>query len=481
MGWEDFSDRRPKDGQREKKNAGPYRGVVVDNIDADYTNKVWVQILHQGFTGEITPGEIISCEFMSPYWSATGARFNGPTNTYADAQKAWGMWVPTPEIGTTVVVLYLEGNSGQAVWIGTLPDNKKNFMVPGIAATDFNTDPSGKRLPVVEPNQKANDQEGTPTTKLPKAVHPLADVFKKQGLLEDEIRGITTSSARRETPSKVFGISTPGPIDQAAPKKSVGNKQAQSELPISKLGGSTFVMDDGDIKYTRSTLPDEGPPTYVDSGGQDKIPHNELVRLRTRTGHQILLHNSEDLIYIGNAKGTTWIELTSNGKIDIFADDSISIHTKNDLNILADRDINLEAKRNVNIKSGFGTHIESVGNTDIISGTDTKITSAKTSHISSGAEHIETAGKIYMNSDSKVAVKTKKLTTFQNPTEVAGAKIESIMKRMPTHEPYPHHENLDPLSFLKDLTDREVAGEIAVPGKWKLPTISVDTFKQGKG
>jgi hypothetical protein len=52
---------------------------------------------------------------------------------------------------------------------------------------------------------------------------------------------------------------------------------------------------------------------------------------------------------------------------------------------------------------------------------------------------------------------------------------------MPTHEPYPHHENLDPLSFLKDLTDREVAGEIAVPGKWKLPTISVDTFKQGKG
>ncbi|MFM6199336.1 MAG: hypothetical protein ACKPE1_09375, partial [Dolichospermum sp.] len=66
----------------------------------------------------------------------------------------------------------------------------------------------------------------------------------------------------------------------------------------------SFVMDDG-----------------------DKDGQNELVRIRTRTGHQILLHNSADLIYIANAKGTAWVELTSNGKIDIFAQDSVSIHT----------------------------------------------------------------------------------------------------------------------------------------------------------
>jgi len=481
MSYGDFSDRRPIDGSQEKNNPGPFRGIVVDNVDPDYTNKIWVQILRTGFTGEPVPGETVNCTFISSYWGATGARFNGPTNTYDDAQKAWGMWVPTPEIGSTVIVMFLEGNSGKAIWIGSLPDEKKNFMVPGIAATNFNAQEEGKRLPVVEPNQNANENPGTPTTKLPKAVHLLAKVFENQGLLEDDIRGITTSSARRETPSKVFGISTPGPIDQAAPKKSIGSSDEQAEMPVSKLGGATFVMDDGDTKFARSTLPGEGPPAYVTTGGNDAVPHNELVRLRTRTGHQILLHNSEDIIYIGNAKGTTWIELTSNGKIDIFAEDSISIHTKNDLNILADRDINLEAKRNINLKAGGNTHIESFGNTEVLSGTDTKITSGKISHINSGTEHIETAGKIYMNSDSKLAVKTIKLTTFQNPTEVDGAKVESIMKRMPTHEPYPHHENLDPLSFLKGKTDREVAGAIAVPGKWKMPTISVDTFKQGKG
>ena len=72
------------------------------------------------------------------------------------------------------------------------------------------------------------------------------------------------------------------------------------------------------------------------------------IRLRTRTGHQILMHNTEDLIYVGNAKGTAWIELSSNGKIDIYARDSISVHTENDLNFTADRDINFQAGREFN-------------------------------------------------------------------------------------------------------------------------------------
>ena len=480
MSGSDNLDRRAREGINKGKNPGPFKGIVVNNFDADYTNRLRVQILHEGFTGEVTLGETVNCEFMSPYWSNTGARFNGPSNTYDDGQKAWGMWVPTPEIGSTVIVLYLEGNSGNAVWIGSLPDREKNFMVPGIASTNFNAQEEGDRLPVIEPNQNAKDSDGTPVTKLLKAVHPLANVFKTQGLLKDDIRGGTTSSARRETPSKVFGISTPGPIDQNAPKKSIGTTDEQVEMPVSKLGGSTFVMDDGDPKYIRSTTAGEGPPAYVTEGGNEKIPHNELVRIRTRTGHQILLHNSEDLIYIGNAKGTTWIELTSNGKIDIFAEDSISIHTKNDLNILADRDINLEAKRNINIKAGVKTHVESGTDTEVVSGTDTKITSGKISHINSGTQHRETAGKIYMN-DPNIAVKAIKLTTFLNPAEKEGTTIESISKRVPTHEPYPHHENLNPADFLPAKTDRQTGTAINPPGKWQLPTIGVDTFKQGQG
>ena len=115
-------------------------------------------------------------------------------------------------------------------------------------------------------------------------------------------------------------------------------------------------MDDGDDKLIRKVPADLGPPEYVnkeagETGGDPTLPHNELVRFRTRSGHQILMHNTEDFIYIANARGTAWVELSSDGKIDVYANDSISIHSDNDLNFTADRDVNIEGGRNVNIRA----------------------------------------------------------------------------------------------------------------------------------
>ena len=69
-------------------------------------------------------------------------------------------------------------------------------------------------------------------------------------------------------------------------------------MPFSRLGGSSFVMDDGDANFIRKTHPEDGPPVYVnkmdrESGGKKTLPQNELTRLRTRTGHQILMHKEK--------------------------------------------------------------------------------------------------------------------------------------------------------------------------------------------
>ncbi len=299
-------------------------------------------------------------------------------------------------------------------------------------------------------------------------------------MLKDDVRGITSSSARRETPSTVFGISTPGPLDKKGPTKLVGLEKRKVVLPMSRLGGTTFVMDDGDDNYLRKTLAGEGPPEYAslenkETDGLRDVPHNELVRIRTRTGHQILLHNSEDLIYIGNAKGTTWVELTSNGKIDIYAEDSISIHTENDLNIKADRDINLEAGRNFNVKAKQKVHMEAGTDVETSAGTSTKITSGTDSHINSGTTHRETAGKIFMNSSTK-AEKTILLDVCTVPNKEGIQDLETIMMRVPQHEPWPHHENLDPKSFAN--TDREATKSIATPKAYKEYSTKTDTFEK---
>lgn len=479
MAQDDSLNRRPKEGTS-KTDAGPFIARVVNNLDTDYMGTIRVQIMHEGSNGSQTPGEIIPARYMASYWGNTGAQFNGNADTFQDTQTAWGVWVPTPDIGTQVVVIYIEGNSKNAFWIGAFADKNRNFMVPGAAATSFNSEDQSNRLPVAEFNKNTNTETKGPATNIIKPKHLLADVFTKQGVIKDDVRGITTSSARRETPSRVFGISTPGPIDLTSPRKTINSAETAIQTWVSKLGGSTFVMDDGDLKYVRKTFADQGPPEYVkvDSGsGEQTVPHNELVRIRTRTGHQILLHNSEDLIYIGNAKGTTWIELTSNGKIDIFAEDSISIHTKVDLNIKADRDINLDAGRNFNVKAKKA-HVEGTAGVELLSNSDTKITSLGNLYLKTTANHIEQAAKIYMN--TLTAVAAKPLTTFFNPTEVEGKSVESIAKRVPTHEPYPHHENLSPLDFTPEKTDRETGSSISAPSKWQLYTMPEDTFKQGR-
>jgi hypothetical protein len=336
---------------------GPFLAKVVSHLDPSYMGVLQVELL-KPVGNSSADGQTIPVKMMTPFAGSTGIEYTGvDPDDYNNTQKSYGMWFVPPDPGTIVIVFFIDGDQKRGYWLGCVLDEGVNFMLPGVAATEQVVE-GGGRLPVAEYNKKANEKAAEPT-KIKKPKHPLAKVLEIQGLLKDDIRGITTSSARRETPSAVFGISTPGPIDKqpGAKQGKVGNAGDKVTTYVSRLGGSTFVMDDGDDKFLRKTTADKGPPEYVaveqgETGGDVTIPHNELVRIRTRTGHQILLHNSEDLIYIANAKGTAWIELTSNGKIDIYAADDISMHTKGNFNITADKNINLTAVQNINLNGG---------------------------------------------------------------------------------------------------------------------------------
>lgn len=349
---------------------GPFLAKVVSHLDPTYMGVLEVEILRP-VGGQASEGELHQVKMMSPFWGQTSVDYVGnDPNDYNNTQKSYGMWFVPPDVGTTVVVIFIDGDPKRGYWMGCIPDDSMNFMVPGLAATAAVVDGAGgNRVPVAEYNKAVNATPVDPT-QVKKPRHPLADVLEAQGLLADDTRGITTSSARREAPSSVFGISTPGPIDKRANAKRgpVGKKEHKiPNAPVSRLGGTTFVMDDGDANFLRKTHAKDGPPEYVSveqdgpSGANNTIPHNELFRIRTRTGHQILLHNSEDLIYIGNARGTTWIEMTSNGKIDIYAGDDISMHTKGNFNVTADKDINLTSGGAVNINSGGKLEVQNAG------------------------------------------------------------------------------------------------------------------------
>jgi hypothetical protein len=416
--------------EAQDKSSGPFLAKIISHLDPKYMGSIQVEILRDNGNLKGRESNIVQAKYLSPYYGVTSYDYTDQNNDYNGTQKSYGFWAVPPDVGTTVMVIFVEGDSRKCYWIGCVQDEYMNFMVPGLAATELNTG-SGK-VPVAEYNKRLYDGSVTDPTKVKKPIHPLAAALEQQGLIGDETRGVTTSSARRELPSAVVGISTPGPVDRrpGAKKGKIGKYESQvTDAFISRLGGSTFVMDDGDDKFLRKGPPGSTPPEYasVENGesGTPDIPHNELIRIRTRTGHQILLHNSEDLIYIANSRGTAWIELTSNGKIDIWAADSISMHTGGDFNVTADKNINLTAVGDVNIVSSKSFKVSAATNYDIKAGADGKLTVGGQSNILAGGFHVETASQIHMNGICASA-----------------ASDAIVAPRVPAAEPWDGHENL---------------------------------------
>ena len=488
--------------KRLKLDQGPYEAVIVSHMDPTHSGGLKVTLIKQRSAEAFPESETSSIEvsYLSPFYGVTSLDNASENDNYASTQKSYGMWMVPPDIGTKVLVIFAEGDISRGYWIGCIQDKNMNFMLPdGRASTELTTASTpgslrNKKLPVGEYNKKVETGESRDPTRFKKPYNnDFVTSLQEQGLLEDETRGTTSTSARREVPSSVFGISTPGPLDKRpnAPKGKYGTKENQSQVFVNRLGGSSFVMDDGNEKFVRKTAAGEGPPEYASvldgEKGEKTIPHNELTRLRTRTGHQILLHNSEDLIYISNAKGTTWIELTSNGKIDIFADDSISIHSKQDLNFKADRDINFQASNNINMKASKHLNLETESDYSLVVTGDYKITTKGNLEINTAGNNVLTAGGktdigagtlftasasvINLNSGpAATAATAETLTTHSVP----GASA-SIMKRVPQHEPWSHHENLNPAFFTPGKTDASSSGAINDAALIKTP----DTFRKG--
>jgi uncharacterized protein (DUF2345 family) len=411
--------------QGELGSPGPFIGKVVNNLDPMRQGALEVELLKNIGNQNSASQQLFTVKYLSPFYGTTDVDLTGSDpEEFNHTQKSYGFWFVPPDTGTLVMCIFVDGDPGQGYWMGCVQNPFMNHMIPGIAATksiaskarqsdetkwesktvDPKTTYSTDFLPVGEINRGSiRDGKSSINPKvddMKKPIHPFADVLVKQGLITDDVRGTTSSSARRDIPSSVFGISTPGPLDRRtnAQKGNIGRSDAKVNKFISRLGGTQLIMDDGNERKLRKNKPDEGPPEYIDqegggSGGLVDYPHDESFRIRTRTGHQILMHNSEDLIYITNAAGSAWIEFTSNGKIDIYCDDSISIRTAEDFNFVADRDINFHADRSINMFAAQKMAFETGGDLSlkagaafgVVASTDISLSSSSELHLHSGS------------------------------------------------------------------------------------------------
>lgn len=339
-----------------KQNSpGPYLAKVVSHLDNKFMGGLQVELLKLNESGnnQETAGQVIEARYMSPFYGVTPLKAASNNEGYAYTQKSYGMWAVPPDVGTTVVVIFIEGNPQSAYWIGCVQEEYMNFMIPGKASTKFNSADTSKMLPVGEYNKRTETGAGRTPTKFIKPVDTDRQIrLTRAGLINDPIRGTNTSSARREAPSQVYGWSTPGPVDKrpGAPTTTYGTQGSQINIPSNRLGGHSFVMDDGDMAILKRPDGTYANTEKMEMGGDPTKPQNECMRLLTRTGHQILLHNTEDLIYIGHGTNDTWIELDKDN-VKIYAAGDVRIESGDNISLKAGGDINLEAAGSINLNS----------------------------------------------------------------------------------------------------------------------------------
>lgn len=438
--------------------ASPIIGIVKNNIDPLRSGKIQVYLNRLNGPNPDSPLNWTTVSYLSPFFGYT-PNTGSPDSfgNYEGNPNSYGFWATPPDIGTQVVCIFINGDPNFGYYIGSIPKEGLTHMVPAIGSSAYVIPNEGEsksyggadRLPVSEYNSAnpAQDNNSIPIDS-PRPVHSYqAAILNKQGLLRDPDRGAISSSSQRESPSRVFGMSTPGrPIYEGGYNDvTIADAVKNSEIPdknfkvIGRLGGHTFVMDDGDLQ------------------GRD-----QLVRLRTSGGHTILMNDYAQTLFIVHANGQSYIELGKEGTIDMYSTNSVNIRTQGDLNLHSDNNININAANDLNL-SAKNLNLESVEATkqfvgttfqQLTKGNHTLKVNNKMSFESKGDSSIKSAGIAYVNG-SKVHLNTGASSLI--PEEVkqlpivahtdtlydetkgfapAPGKLPSIVTRAPAHSPW---------------------------------------------
>ena len=436
----------------------PALGVVKNNIDPTRGGRIQVYIADFGAPDPDDSSSWVTVAYMSPFFGATpGSGGQDTLGSYLQNPSSYGMWFSPPDIGSTVVCIFVNGDMNYGYYIGGVPSPELLQMVPAIGSSENVTLNEGEsdsyggatKLPVTNLNtNNSSVTDGANFLTEAKPVHSyVASILSQQGLIRDPIRGPITSSALRESPSRVgWGVSTPGrPIFQGGYSDdtvadAAGNSGQQSALGVvSRRGGHSIVMDDGDL-----------------------IGNDQLIRIRTALGHQILMSDDGQTLFIIHSNGQSYIELGKEGTIDMYATNSVNIRTQGDLNLHADNNININAKKDLNI-SADNVNINTETDINFRAGANFKGYTLGTYTIkvdgamsmgAGGAGSYASGGDMFING-SKVNLNTGETSTAPAvvaplPTvahtdtlfdsvkgwAAAPAKLLSIVSRAPAHAPW---------------------------------------------
>jgi hypothetical protein len=437
------------------------RGIVKETVDSVKTGRIRVYIDDFGATDPNNANNWRTVCYMSPFYGTVQNTNIAPNKsdygTFTQNPHSYGFWATAPDVGTEVMCLFLYGKEDFGYYIGCLPQPGLNHMVPAVGSssnvimnsTEAENYGGATALPTVEVNNNLPEfNTSTKFNELTRPVHRfVATQMFQQGVIRDKVRGPITSSASRESPSHVFGFSTPGrPIysgasgeNSAAQGTDLLNSTHDKAKIIARQGGHSLVMDDG-----------------------DNFGESNLIRLRTSAGHQITMSDDGQTLFVTHANGQSYVELGKEGTVDIYSTNSFNVRTKGDINFHADNNINLFAAKQMNIRAEeininsdkntnlrvgdqfnqqtLGTHLVKVNKAMSFDAKDqASFKSDQTTYINGSKVNLNTGASGSVPKEIKpIVIITHPDTLFDSSKGwiPAPGKLVSITSRAPAHQPW---------------------------------------------
>lgn len=338
-------------------------GTVVDTADPQQMGRVRAMCRSLGDLPSTELVDLPWAEYASPFAGDVQVGTRGPNDDEVTGPTTYGMWA-IPKVGAQVLIMCIDGNPQHRVWIGCLfPQFSPHTMPHGRY--------SYRDEALVEGEQKP----AGPFDTYESAINPLYQNLQT-AFPEPPTGNLNFEFASRGADFQVAGVRNtqlPNSLSEFADDVAGSDGQlvttgfpapfdsVRQGYQISQIDPTDIVIEDSNVQEGEreaTTVPNiDNMVTALVSAGfhavsMDDRAENSRMRFRTAAGHQVILDDTNERIYVSTAKGNNWIEIDQEGNIDIYTSGKLSATADKDVNFKTQGSFRVDAERGIHLNSG---------------------------------------------------------------------------------------------------------------------------------
>lgn len=335
-------------------------GIVVGTYDPQQMGRIKVLCRAWGDQDSTPVTDLPWALASSPFAGEVQVGTRGADGFPVDGPTAYGFWA-VPKLGAEVLVLAIDGNPEYRVWFGCLhPQFYAHTMPHGRFSYNPDNAVEGESAPY------------GPFDTFERSIDPLYTNLQ-EAFGEPEVGDLNFEFQTRAADYQVAALTKQGQLRHSSVLDDSRLEVNGVEYPdgdplIATQGYQTNRLSPGDIivedentqegQQSLNRIPnlDNMVTSLVSPGfhafSMDDRAENCRIRLRTTAGHQIILDDTNERIYISTAKGENWIEMDQAGNIDIYTSGKMSVRANEDINFSTGGSFRVDAERGIHLNSG---------------------------------------------------------------------------------------------------------------------------------